>query len=267
MRPAPRLSNCYAPVRKNDISTASSTRNDSRANHELRPLKLQSHLLPNADGSALVELGHTKVICRVTGPTTKLKNVECNVETGVLDVQVQYRSQTGYPEAAILAQAPTPLDENYRTYRTVNQFIDNRQKNIGTKILESISPALPLSPYPKCAIQLNFCVLQDDGNVLGACLAAANLALVDAGMELYDLVCSCSVVSCPNNGNSERLVADPTASEWQSSSAVVELAMMANWNESTYLSQKGTMSNEALSLARDGCRTMHRFLKQHLLTS
>src|SRR5258708_40148385 len=38
-------------------------RNDDRAADELRPVRITPGFLPNAEGSALIEMGNTRVIC------------------------------------------------------------------------------------------------------------------------------------------------------------------------------------------------------------
>ena len=44
------------------------TRLDGRKPDELRPVRMEVGVLKNADGSALVEMGRTKVIAAVYGP-------------------------------------------------------------------------------------------------------------------------------------------------------------------------------------------------------
>lgn len=41
-------------------------RNDQRAPTQLRPLKMTPHWLATAEGSVLLELGHTRVLCAAT---------------------------------------------------------------------------------------------------------------------------------------------------------------------------------------------------------
>src|SRR6516164_2600695 len=41
-------------------------RADARAANQLRPLRFQNHIAPNAAGSTLIEWGGTRVICGVT---------------------------------------------------------------------------------------------------------------------------------------------------------------------------------------------------------
>jgi ribonuclease PH len=46
---------------------------------------------------------------------------------------------------------------------------------------------------PKCTIVMEATILQDNGSCLSTVFTAAILALVDAGVELLDLVTSCAV--------------------------------------------------------------------------
>ena len=43
--------------------TETFTRTDGRASDELRPVRITPGYLPNAEGSALIEMGNTRVIC------------------------------------------------------------------------------------------------------------------------------------------------------------------------------------------------------------
>ena len=43
-------------------------RYDGREAKELRPIKIESGVLPNADGSAYIEMGRNKVLVGVFGP-------------------------------------------------------------------------------------------------------------------------------------------------------------------------------------------------------
>ena len=67
------------------------------------------------------------------------------------------------------------------------------------------------------------------------------------------------------------LLADPTEAEIEVADCVVTLAMLPNWKEVTLWEQTGNgrlsqeTTNAALNLCRDGCRTLHKFLREHLL--
>ncbi len=48
------------------IENSGAPRTDGRAANQLRPLRFQNHIAPNATGSTLIEWGNTRVICGVT---------------------------------------------------------------------------------------------------------------------------------------------------------------------------------------------------------
>ena len=47
--------------------------------------------------------------------------------------------------------------------------------------------------YPRSTISVFVQVVQSDGGYRSACINAASLALVDAGIPMRDFVCACSV--------------------------------------------------------------------------
>jgi len=142
----------------------------------------------------------------------------------------------------------------------------------------------------KCAIVVNLTVLQDDGSCLSASITAASMALVDALVELRDVVTSCTVAvidrGCSKYNEEDRWIylADPTEREVTPSTlslfasdtttttvALICLAMTPNHKEVTLWSQSGRLSSDmashAMELCRDGCRTMHNFMRESWISS
>ncbi|KAG7372705.1 3' exoribonuclease family, domain containing protein [Nitzschia inconspicua] len=155
--------------------------------------------------------------------------------------------------------------------------------------------------YPKCTIVVKVTILQDSGSSLSASITAATLALVDARVELLDLVTSCTVavmvtptttttnttntVSSSNNmartdtnddnyendddTNEEPLayyLVDPVEEETLKAQAYICLAMTPNHKEVTLWSQSGRLSasnaSQAINLCREGCRTYHKLVRE-----
>lgn len=131
-------------------------------------------------------------------------------------------------------------------------------------------------------------VLQSDGGVFNAAVAGATLALADAGVAMKDMVCagSAAVMKVGTSDNKTTdgegsnakkvshhhvVIADPTEEEILQASGVLTIALMPNWKEVTVWDQFGKMSveasSEAIESARDGCVTMHKFLKNCLLNN
>jgi exosome complex component MTR3 len=288
------LSNCYKPLPfslskdNKAIDKDASLQRDAgghgqppRIHTELRLLCLELGVT-SATGSALVELGHTKVLCEVIGPTTDITSVanysqqQVSMEQGTLLCHVQYLPNVGYPVNLLVGSSASGIatestqQQQQPSAGRINTQIGGQEKELSNQILSSISSAVPLKAYPKNAIILQLTILQDDGSALSACTIAASLALINASIEVYDMVTSCTVAVLNNNiENSPLLLADPTFAEMAQADAIVTLSLLANWKEVTLWNQSGKMSsslaNQAISLCRDGCRTMHKLMRNALL--
>lgn len=55
--------------------------------------------------------------------------------------------------------------------------------------------------YPHSTIQINLHILSQDGSLLAACLNAATLALIDAGIPMSDYIVACTSGLTPPNSN------------------------------------------------------------------
>lgn len=63
--------------------------------------------------------------------------------------------------------------------------------------------------YPHSTIQVSLHILSQDGALLAACLNAATLALIDAGIPMSDYIVACTSGLTPPSSNSEGASADP----------------------------------------------------------
>jgi exosome complex component MTR3 len=333
-RPA-KLSNCYVPLplpSTEDAAPASSSSKSSTARpdgrssgHELRQLCLETSVISKALGSALIELGHTKILAEVHVAAASTmgsrnnnnnhqkhqhtgSNNEATSETGSLKCNVRYAPHIGMNQVSQQSMSVTPLDgTNSSTANSsgnnatptisagkLNQELSMLESDLSRRLTAALLPVLILEKYPKCTIVVNATVLQDDGSCLSAAILAASMALVDGRVELRDLVTSCTVaVVEANAGNDDDdsdddednkwvYLADPTQHEIHgseaaattsggSSVALICLAMTPNHKEVTLWSQSGRLSSEmaakAMDLCRDGCRTMHKFMRESWLSS
>ena len=209
-------------------------------------------LFRSAQGSSLVELGHSKVLCHVTHGDPNVSNVE----EGVVDVTVDWIPNIGFqapPDVSGLGQ------HSARTASTSTMSVD-----FATKLKDAILPAMvSLQNLPKTVISVTLTILQDDGCILSACVIAASLALSNASLELYDLVTSCTVC-CMEDGV---LLVDPTMEELRASSGSLTLTMLYSWKEVTLWQQTGVVTSNAMDVAREGCRTLSKFMRECLLQS
>ena len=295
------LTDCYVPLavppttslseggsapRSASDGLAESTRSDK----SLRRLLLSTSVLSKSDGSALLELGHTKVICSVYGPRSAASSSLGGggglsfQSGGSINCEVRMAPSFGVRPQTAVAGAVASVDGRLggRASRTSTAATLN-EVELSAALGDAIAPSIRLDLLPKCVIDIFVMVLQADGSVLPAAITAASLALADAGVELFDLVASCGlVVSVEEDGISgygggsknrgkrkPKLLADPTESEELRSEGGVTIALMPNWREVTLWEQTGrlpaSVSAEAIELCQDGCETMFKFMRECLV--
>jgi len=152
--------------------SARAGRPGGRRPEETRPFRLQAGAVPNAAGSAYVEQGRTKIIATVYGPRQAGDRAQQSAE-GFLFLDLSF--------APFSSRLVTKEENEKRTllYASILQ-----------RTLESV---VLLDRYSKMAFDLSLLVLEDDGAVLTAALAAASMALADGKVEMRDLAAGSTV--------------------------------------------------------------------------
>jgi exosome complex component MTR3 len=169
------LADCYFPEtqRVSDVPI-----NTTPSKHSY-PLHLESGLIHNVSGSIYLELGTTKVICSINGPITSNKKIFSNI--GQLECHIRYTSS---------ALQATTTEES-----TVGNSITQVQPSM---IIDALEGSIRLEKYPKTIIAINLVVLETSGFELGPMITCASLALIDASIEVIDLVCASSLSRIPS---------------------------------------------------------------------
>jgi len=228
-------------------------------------------------GSSLVEMGHTKVLCEVhISPNISVTD---SVDTGSLQCLVKYLPSVAVDQVSQRSRAVSALDNTTVSAGKLNQEVSLQESGLSHQLTSALLPVIPLEHFPKCTVVVKVTILQDDGSCLSAAITAATLALVDARVDLYDLVTSCTVAIVQkdehdNNDNNDNenddnncvYLVDPSEEETTGAQAIICLAMTPNHKEVTLWSQSGrlsaSMASHAMELCRDGCRTYHKFLRE-----
>ncbi len=143
-------------------------RHDGRLPDELRPIRMKVGVLTNADGSALVEFGRTRVIAAVYGPREPIQKFMVLPDRAVL--RVRYHMA---PFSTSDRKSPAP---------------SRREIELSKVIREALEPVVLTEYYPRTTIDVFIEVLQADGGTRTAGVTAASLALADAGIPMKALV-------------------------------------------------------------------------------
>jgi len=218
-------------------------RKDGRKLDELRSIKLEIGVLNNADGSAYIEQGKTKILAGVYGPKEVHPRHLALADRSLL--RCRYH------------MAPFSVDERKRPAPS------RREIEISKVIREALSSTLFLEYYPRTSIDVHMEVLQADGGTRCAATTVASLALADAGIPMKDLIVAVAAGKVEN-----KILLDLNGDEDKIGEADVPLAIMPNSKVITLLQMNGLLSVEefkqTLNLAMDGCFQIYQHQKESL---
>ncbi len=216
---------------------------DGRKADELRPLKLEVGVLPNADGSAYIEHGKNKILVGVFGP------------------REMHPKHLSLPDRMVIRcryhMAPFSVQERK------SPAPSRREVELSKVIREALEPSVFLELYPRTGIDVFIEVLQADGGTRCASITAAALAIADAGVPMKDLV-----VACAAGKVDDTVVLDLYDAEDKLGVADVPVAIMPNLNAVTLLQMDGILSpdefEKAVNMAIEGCKKIYDLHKDAL---
>ncbi len=216
---------------------------DGRAPDELRPIRMEVGVLKNADGSALVEYGNTKVLAAVYGPRELHPKHVTMPDRAV--IRCRYRMLSFSAEER---KSPAP---------------SRREIELSKVIREALEPAIMSELFPRTAIDVFIEVLNADGGTRTAGVTAAALALADAGIPMRDLVAGVAVGKVDGI-----LVLDINEIEDMYGEADMPVAAMPSLGRITLLQLNGVLTPEefrqALALALHGIRKIYEMQREAL---
>ena len=154
-----------------------------------------------ADGSSYLEMGNTKVICSVAGPAevrgqsgrdrgaAERDVAAVQVEVGIAGFSAIDRKRRGRGD-----RSGFPLEIHTHSFviNLLTEIVYRRVIQMQETIASTFQQSLFTHLYPHSTISLSIHVLSQDGSLLAACLNAATLALIDAGIPMKDYIAACT---------------------------------------------------------------------------
>lgn len=137
-------------------------------------------------------------------------------------------------------------------------------------IHSAIQSALLLEKFPKLVVDIRCTVLEQDGSVASALINGATMALADAGIEMTDMVSSCTVAMY-GGGSGTCVVLDPSKEEEKIGYAIITVGIAPVSGLVTYMSCNGPWEEpefeKALKMSIIGCAkydcTMRALVSSH----
>ncbi|KAH7651553.1 exosome complex component RRP41 protein [Dioscorea alata] len=218
---------------------------DGRRPNEMRHIRGEVGVVANADGSAMFEMGNTKVIAAVYGPR-----------------EVQNKSQQLNNQALVRCEYSMA---NFSTGdRTRRPKGDRRSTEISLVIRQSLEASILTHLMPRSQIDIFVQVLQADGGTRSACINAATIALADAGIPMRDLVTSCSAgYLCTTP------LLDLNYVEDSAGGPDVTVGILAKTEKVTLLQMDAKLPMDTfenvMQLAVEGCKAVAQYISEVLL--
>ena len=220
---------------------------DGRRGNELRRLHCKLAVLEQADGSAYLEMGNTNVLAAIYGPHEISKN-RASASRDRATINCQY-SQASF----------STFERKKRTKSSL------RSIEITNNIREIFENAILTNLFPNSQIDIFLEVLQSDGSNLSACVNAATLAIIHAGIPIKDFVVSCSASLIDDTP-----IVDVSHFEEASASLpIMTISMLAKSKQIVSMQSSGKIALESIEKLVDGtvtsCEEIHQICKSVIL--
>lgn len=217
---------------------------DGREKDEVRETKMEVGVLDEADGSAMVETGNTRVVASVFGPQElHPKHLQ---ESDRAVIKMRYN------------MAPFSVDDRMRPGP------NRRAKEIGLVAKRALEPAIELERFPTAGIDISMEVVESDGGTRVTGINAAALALADAGIPMKGLVSACA-----SGVVEDTVVNDVNGIEDKKGNADVPIAVINGGDEITLLQMDGDLTqeqvDECISMAKKGCESLYEQQRETLI--
>ncbi|XP_064410076.1 exosome complex component RRP41 [Latimeria chalumnae] len=147
---------------------------DGRKAGELRKIQARMGVFAQADGSAYLEQGNTKALAVVYGPHEIRRS----------------RSKALHDRALVNCQYSMATFSTGERKRRPHG--DRKSSEMTLHLKQTFEAAILTKLYPRSQIDIYVQILQSDGGNYCACVNAATLAIIDAGIPMRDYVCACS---------------------------------------------------------------------------
>ncbi|KAH3769435.1 exosome complex component RRP41-like [Dreissena polymorpha] len=216
---------------------------DGRKPSELRRIRCKLGVFNQADGSAYIEQGNTKVLAAVYGPH-EIRGSRSKILHDRVLVNCQY------------SMATFSTGERKRRPRG-----DRKSKEMTMHLQQTFNAAILTNLHPRSQIDIFVEVLQSDGGNYCASVNAATLALIDAGIPMKDYVCACAASYV-----SDTPIVDINYLEESSGGAELIVATLPKSEQIVFLEQNSRLHEDnlgpVLDLAVKGCKDIHAVLDQ-----
>jgi exosome complex component RRP41 len=225
---------------KEKIEGSYKERVDGRGFDEIREIKAEVGIVPNADGSAMFAQGDTIALAAVYGPKILNPKHQQNPEKGVLRVHYNMIS--------------------FSVGERIKPGISRRSQEISQVTEWALTPLVMLEELPGTVIDIHINILQANAGTRCAGINAAAMALAHAGVPMKEMISAVAVGKMDKT-----LVADVIKEEEDyedgEGATDIPMAFLSNSEKITLLQLDGKIPvarlKEALEIGKEACKKIH----------
>lgn len=210
---------------------------DGRSALDLRPIRIQAGVIPEADGSSFIEWGGNKIICGVYGPRECIPKHDSN----------PYKSTV---KCRYMMSPFSSLEEHSKSG-------PSRRSTELSKVIREVFEVLVVSEkFPNTQIDIYIDILQAEGGTRTASVVAAAVALANAGIPMKDMVGAVAVGKA-----ADKLVLDLGKLEDNYGQSDMPVAIANRTKDILLLQMDGLLTKDEISemidMAEKGCADVH----------
>ena len=233
---------------------------DGRRANEVRKVTCQLGLCSKSDGSALFAMGNSRVLAAVYGPR------EARTRARVLHDRATICCSCG--TASFSAVGERTRREKARRDRNASASAsggggDRASKEVAHMLRQTFESVILTRLFPRSEINIFVQVLQADGGVRNACINAATLALLNAGVPMRDYVVSCSAGVLDSTP-----VVDLNHLEDSAGGPDLSVALLPKCSKLSSVQMDNKVSldlfDSVLEMATEGCKQIYQVMEREV---
>ena len=216
---------------------------DGRGPADIRPVSIETGVIPVADGSARVIWGPNHAVAAVYGPMEAHPRKIQRQDRAVLDVRYN--------------MAP------FSTTDRMRPGFNRRSREISKVTADALESVVLLEMYPRSKIRIEIEILTAEAGTRCVGLTAASVALAHAGIPMTDMV-----VSVASGKINDVVVCDLNKEEDNYGEADLPMGILPNTGELVFLQMDGDLSpaefQEAWDYNMEAALVVHQIMVEAL---
>lgn len=224
----------------------------SKDDNDIKKMFIKTGLINNANGSSYMEIDNNIIEVSVFGPRPIRGSF---IDQALVSVECKFLPHVSQPNEGI-------FNENDGK----KHGLTNIEQKISSYVETAILPSILLKKYPKSTIDLHITIIENNTsllNLIGWIINCSSIALVDAGIEIKDIITSGQVNLKTVDGN-ESVIVDPNDNDNSLEVLVSYMNLKNDEIVGLWIEGSNDLDNEVLNGLITKCNEMSRKIRSNI---